>query len=316
VKQFFYVYVPAGAKQNLEIGVAGSIWGWKSAALDNRLKDFYGMQARQLAQDIKPGDYLVLGHLGPNSRVPRGGWSASVLGEAVLTEVTSALHHADNQVWFDETYPERVRMSVLERITDIGGAQLGPEAMEALRLSANVGGVPIPAGSVDVLALQARLEEDTTAEQGDADASDLSLDIDGDTDALAQVIVRREQKKLRRLKFGDHPNLQCDLCGRLVPRRFVRAAHIKRRAVADPNERRNLANFLAACLFGCDELFEHGYLYVDATGRVQINDAGGRHSTADLLAVANGLVDRVCSAATPESAGFFTWHRQWALGVG
>jgi hypothetical protein len=314
VKQFFYVYVPAGAKRNLEIGVSGGIWGWKSAALDNRLKDFYGMQARQLAQEIKLGDYLVLGHLGPNSRVPRGGWSAGVLGEVVLAEVTSALYLADNQVWPDETYPERIRMSVLERITNIGGADLGPDAMEALRLSANVGGVPISAGPVDVMALEARLAAGApAAEPGDGDAPDSSLDIDGDTDAFAHVMVRREQKKLRRLKFGDRPDLPCDLCGRLLPRRFVRAAHIKRRAAADANERRNLANVLAACLFGCDELFEHGYLYVDAAGRIQINDANGRRSTTDLLAVANGLGNRTCAAATPESADFFTWHRQWAL---
>jgi hypothetical protein len=284
--------------------------------LDDRLKDFYGMQARQLAQDIKPGDYLVLGHLGPNSRVPRGGWSAGRLGEVVLTEVTSALHRADDQVWPDETYPERIRMAVLERITDIGGADLGPEAMEALRLSANVGGVPIPAGPVDVMALQARLEQSKTPEMSDADVADLSLDVDGDTDAFAQIMVRREQKKLRQLKFGDHPNLHCDLCGRLLPRRFVRAAHIKRRAEADASERRNLANVLAACLLGCDELFEHGYLYVDTTGHVRVNDAEGRHSTTDLLAVANGLDNRACTAATPKSAGFFTWHRQRALRVG
>jgi hypothetical protein len=70
---------------------------------------------------------------------------------------------------------------------------------------------------------------------------------------------------------------------------------------------------MAACLFGRDELFEHGYLYVDAAGRIQINDANGRRSTTDLLDVANGLANRACTAAGQESAGFFTWHREWAL---
>jgi hypothetical protein len=124
------------------------------------------MQARQLARDIKPGDHLVLGHSGPNSRVQPGGWAASTLETVVLAEVTQA-----------------------------GGAVLGPDAMEGLRLSANVGGVPIPAGSVDLMALEARLEEDDPAgEPGVGGAPDLALDVDGNTDAFAQVIVRREQK--------------------------------------------------------------------------------------------------------------------------
>jgi hypothetical protein len=86
-------------------------------------------------------------------------------------------------------------MSVQEEIANIGGAVLGPAAMEGLRLSANVGGVPIPAGSVDLMALEARLEEeDPAGEPGVGDAPDLALDVDGNTDAFAQVMVRREQK--------------------------------------------------------------------------------------------------------------------------
>ena len=56
------------------------------------------MRARRIAQEIRPGDYLVLGHRGPNSRVARGGWSARTLGEVVFAEVIAALHSGDKQV--------------------------------------------------------------------------------------------------------------------------------------------------------------------------------------------------------------------------
>ena len=238
-----------------------------------------------------------------------------MLEEVVFAEVASALYTADELVWPDDIYPERIRTFVLDRATNIGGADLGADAMEALRLSANVGGVPIPAGPVDILALEAGLfgGGPEAGPGNDDSAPDLILDVDGDLDAFARVMVRKEQKKLRQLKFGDRAEVRCDLCGRVFPRRFVRAAHIKRRAFANPDERRNPANVMAACLFGCDELFEHGYLYVDTAGLIQLNTADRRRSTADLLSIAKDLGNRACPAATPESIGFFAWHRQSAL---
>lgn len=233
----------------------------------------------------------------------------------VFTEVTSTLYQAQDPVWPDDVYPERIRLDVLESLRNVGGKHLGPEVMEALRLSANVGGVPVLAAPVDVYTVEAEaLDNSDGDEAADDEISDHTLGIDGEMDAFARVMVRREQKKLRNKKFGRRPELQCDICGRLLPRRFVRAAQLKRRAVADKNERKTLANIIGACLFGCDELFEHGYVYVDLEGRVQVNHANSRHSTPDLLALATPLAGRACSALTPRSAEFFAWHRQWATG--
>ncbi|MCA2215543.1 hypothetical protein [Jidongwangia harbinensis] len=311
--RFFYVYVPASGRTNLDIGITGGIWGWKSEALNDRLKEFNRTEARQIAREIQPGDYLILGHRGPNSRVSKGTWTSGVLHQVVFGQVKAPLFRSEEPVWPDDTYPERIRLDVLHRAENVSGVHLGAAAMEALRSSANVGGVPIPSDPVDILSV----EDEMTAEQGASGReSDQILGVEGGLDALARVLVRKEQRKLRRMKFGDSAEIRCELCGRLFPRRFVRAAHVKRRADANEQERRNLANIIAACLFGCDELFEHGYVFVDAGGRIRVSNGPTKHSTADLLALATVLDARQCAAAKPSSAEFFAWHRRWATEAG
>lgn len=228
-------------------------------------------------------------------------------------QVKTPLFRSDDPVWPDDTYPERIRLDVLHRAENVAGVHLGAAAMEALRLSANVGGVPIPSDPIDILAVE---DESTSEQSTSAQESDQLLGVEDGLDALARVLVRKEQKKLRRMKFGDSPEIRCELCGRLLPRRFVRAAHVKRRANANEQERRNLANIMAACLFGCDELFEHGYVFVDPGGRIRVSNGTPKPSTADLLALATMLEARQCAAAKPSAAEFFAWHRRWATEAG
>ena len=55
--------------------------------------------------------------------------------------------------------------------------------------------------------------------------------------------------------------------------RFRRAAHIKKRAACADQEARNLDHIaMLACLFGCDALFEAGYIAVNAAGSIIIAD--------------------------------------------
>lgn len=49
--------------------------------------------------------------------------------------------------------------------------------------------------------------------------------------------------------------------------RFLWAAHIKKRSLCADHERRQLSDIaMAACLFGCDALFEHGFITVSHDG--------------------------------------------------
>jgi hypothetical protein len=130
----------------------------------------------------------------------------------------------------------------------------------------------------------------------------------GATDAVAQVKVRREQARLRKLLADDRGIAPCALCGHDYPIEFLVAAHVKRRAVCTDAERHDQHNVaMLACAFGCDTLYETGWITVDATGRIRsaplagVPDALGRHLTT--------LDGRSCPAHHVDSARYFAWHR-------
>jgi hypothetical protein len=85
--------------------------------------------------------------------------------------------------------------------------------------------------------------------------------LEGEMDVRTEVNRRCEQGLLRRLYFGERSEGRCDFCGRVFPVEFLVAAHIKKRADCSDEEKRDAAsNIIPACRFGCDELFERGYI--------------------------------------------------------
>jgi len=83
----------------------------------------------------------------------------------------------------------------------------------------------------------------------------------GEMDSRAEVNRRCEQGLLRKLYFGGQSEGQCAFCGRAFPVDFLVAAHIKKRADCSDEEKRDAqGNVIPACRFGCDELFERGYI--------------------------------------------------------
>lgn len=293
----FAVYVssnPTGRK-NLEGGLTNLVWGWRDSVLDKA-------NHRAIAEQIRPGDLLVMGTGGPNPRVAAGGWSEARLARVVLARFTSSLRQGSDLVWADEQeagvvlYPNRADFRVVYDVQAPEVVDLEPELLEALRWSANTQGSPVP------LALgEGRVPRFTVRAESQSGGV---IDHEGGFDALTEVLVRREQRKLRRQKFGDRTHLTCALCGKTLPARLVRAAHIKRRSQCTPEQLIDLANVMPACTLGCDELFEHGYVAVDQSSEIVAH----RPSTGDLLAVVQGLVGRRCLEHGPRSQGYFAWH--------
>jgi hypothetical protein len=83
---------------------------------------------------------------------------------------------------------------------------------------------------------------------------------------------RAEQSLLREYvlngEIGD-----CALCGRTFPIQFLVVAHIKKRSECTEEEKRDFDNVVMPnCKFGCDELFERGYVGVNATGQIIVSD--------------------------------------------
>jgi hypothetical protein len=86
------------------------------------------------------------------------------------------------------------------------------------------------------------------------------------------------------------------------------AAHIKRRESCSDEERKCLDIVMRACKFGCDELFERGYVYIDEKGTIQPSP-NFHKSTADLKQAAVALLGKPTPAFTETTVGHFKWHR-------
>jgi len=96
----------------------------------------------------------------------------------------------------------------------------------------------------------------------------------------------------------------------MYPVSFLWAAHIKKRELCSDDERRDVGNIaMLACLFGCDVLFEHGYVSVDANGRLIC--------LSNITSLPPAVRDRLefldlrhVGAHTASSAKYFLWHKE------
>ena len=159
-------------------------------------------------------------------------------------------------------------------------------AGKAVLESAIVAGVPVN---------QLRME---------ASYNGLALDVRG-------VAVRRgEQSSMRRVVIGDGKTCRCALCGKVFPTSFLVAAHIKPRQYCSPSEKRDIKNIgMPCCQFGCDALFERGFVTVDKTGRIIVSRV--KPGATDLSAFLRQLSTRRCRCHTSESENYFDWHRRF-----
>ncbi|MFF7329704.1 hypothetical protein [Streptomyces sp. NPDC008150] len=293
-----YIYVPAPSRSNLAIGLDRGLWGWHRPTLDRAT-------GRADVQSLEVGDYLVLAHKGPQARVPAGGWSDATLQRVIVTQVTRPYFEDTTPVWPDDVYPERIGLDVLADEQRVSGRTLGAEAAEALRLSANKQGTALVVDGTAALAQFAtELPDDAAVPAATVPAA---LTHNGADSALVQVLVRREQHKLRKVMLNGATSFTCALCGRHLPARFIRAAHIKRRSHATHEERLQMANIMPACLFGCDELFEHGYVHITDGGTIAVSDKAD--ATPDLTEAAKALDGRAVADFGAHRAPFFAWHR-------
>ncbi|MFE5595894.1 hypothetical protein [Streptomyces sp. NPDC056549] len=110
----------------------------------------------------------------------------------------------------------------------------------------------------------AALEPVDTAQEEAAVAA-----FDGQLERTAQRAQRGEQTALKK-RLLKATTGECALCGRTLPGSFLIAAHIKKRAMCDDTEKRDLANIsMLACTLGCDAVYEHGYVTVNDDGTIQ-----------------------------------------------
>lgn len=307
-----FVYVGDKGRKNLDTGLERSVWGWKSATVEESAN-------LPVLKSLRKGDYLVLGFLGLG-RINAEQARDRTVPELFVTRLTGELYQDHTQVWEDDDYPYRVPLDLTGVWKNVTREDVGHEGWEALRLSAcSKGAARLPVSEDSFMekllsgALQEWRQELVQSEKdadapGDVDdpADTTNLDLPPVTDRPAYVLARTEQKALRRKKLAGKSEACCDLCQLLLPKRLVHTAHIKRRSVSSHKERGDLNNVMFACVLGCDSLFEHGYVYVATDGSIHSTE---QTTGAPALITAAARLGDTCTAHTDASADYFAWHR-------
>lgn len=81
---------------------------------------------------------------------------------------------------------------------------------------------------------------------------------------------------------------------------------MKPRWACTQTERMDTFNLsMLACLFGCDALYELGYVVVDNDGTIK----RGIRRSLKLESKLSAILDRRCPCFTDESSQYFEWHR-------
>lgn len=128
-----------------------------------------------------------------------------------------------------------------------------------------------------------------------------------ETDKKSISHSRVEQGYLRKLLFGRKLYDNCACCGKSFPTQFLTTAHIKKRSYCSKEERLNPHIVFPMCNFGCDELYEKGFISVDDNGKFFQK----RHSLSNTIQdYIQSIIGNVCKYYSEESADFFKWHRE------
>lgn len=216
----------------------------------------------------------------------------------------------------------RVRMGTAQaKVAQTADATKGGNSTKRIRLVLDIPGygpdqahrladaIAVPTHElVAPRAIRDRLDAIDDEKPTEADYAAAVSAIDGDLDRAVQTARRVEQSYLRRALFGG-PIAPCDLCGREFEVEFLVAAHIKKRAECSDPERRDIAHVvISACRFGCDELFERGYISVEDDGRLIISRDVESSEHAHAYARQH-LAGKVFGRPMAGREDYFAWHR-------
>ncbi|QTN38186.1 HNH endonuclease [Cryomorphaceae bacterium] len=120
---------------------------------------------------------------------------------------------------------------------------------------------------------------------------------------------RREQSFLKKILFGKSTVSICACCSKEYPISFLVTAHIKKRSECSQEEKLDSNVVFPMCKFGCDELFEKGYLVVDDSGVFKAFYPS--ISSPELKSEIEALAGNECSYFKNETRRYFKWHYEF-----
>ena len=140
------------------------------------------------------------------------------------------------------------------------------------------------------------------------DLEDL-IDSEG-TDGLGSAVIkyRKEQGQLRISMFGTKKEEACALCHKIYPVEFLWVSHIKPRSDCTEDERLDKNIAMPACKFGCDDMFEKGYILVDEVGNIIKNE--NKYLTSDLNQKILEVIGKKCKSFNNNTSKYFDFRRK------
>lgn len=136
----------------------------------------------------------------------------------------------------------------------------------------------------------------------------IKLDIEGQLDRSSNGTSRVEQGYLRRILFGKRVFAECACCGEKLPVSMLWAAHIKKRSMCSYEEKINTRIVMPMCKFGCDTLFEDGFISVDSNGNFIGMNVPKSKITNKLKQYISEVSGNKCDYWDEETKDFFKWH--------
>ena len=123
-----------------------------------------------------------------------------------------------------------------------------------------------------------------------------------------ESIVRRraEQFLLRRYIILNDTIGKCAICSKDFPVKFLATAHIKKRSECTYEEKKDFNVVMPACHFGCDKLFEEGYVIVH-DGKVNSN-VSNKSTTRAIEQFVNSIDKTDCSYYKEDNKKYFEYH--------
>ena len=137
----------------------------------------------------------------------------------------------------------------------------------------------------------------------------VELKIDKPLDTMAKRASRVEQAYLRGLLFDKKLYEKCACCGNLYAVSHLFAAHIKKRSHCNTEEKLDSQIVMPMCKFGCDTLYEDGYLSVDINGYfIRLDKVSKKIITPHVEGILEKLNGRKCSYWNDNTVKYFAWH--------
>ncbi|MCG8517499.1 MAG: hypothetical protein MI794_05860 [Pseudomonadales bacterium] len=129
------------------------------------------------------------------------------------------------------------------------------------------------------------------------------------TDGVTETKTRKEHSFIVQHLFHNRPEDHCSICRKLYPRTYLVAAHLKKRSNCTQSERLDIENIAAPmCTFGCDSLYEKGFISVDEAGCIIPHPSRIRHES--LRSYVEQFAGNTCTAFNKRTAKYFRWHRR------